>query len=80
VRWGEEPSFLPGLSPGAALRPLPSLPRALLTVAQVADLLGLSKATVYKLCDCGDLAHVRVSNSIRVTRSDLELFLKSGRR
>ncbi|MEK7703648.1 MAG: helix-turn-helix domain-containing protein [Myxococcota bacterium] len=38
----------------------------LLSVRQVAERLGVCTATVYKLCDRGDLAHVRVSNAIRI--------------
>jgi len=38
----------------------------LLTVRQVAKLLGVCAATVYRLCDRGGLAHYRVRNAIRV--------------
>jgi excisionase family DNA binding protein len=37
----------------------------LLTVADVARRLQVSRATVYKLVDEGKLAHVRIGNSIR---------------
>jgi excisionase family DNA binding protein len=39
----------------------------LLTVAEVARRLRVSKATVYKLVAEGRLAHVRIGNSIRFT-------------
>lgn len=52
----------------------------LLTVREVAERLGVSTATVYKLVERGELAHVRVSNAIRFTRGDLERFLEAGRR
>jgi excisionase family DNA binding protein len=57
--------FIPPVSPHAGAR--------LLTVAEVAELLRVSRATVYKLCEAGDLAHVRVSNSIRVAAESLQL-------
>jgi excisionase family DNA binding protein len=75
---------MPAVSPSAASRPalrgLKPLPATLLNVAEVAVTLGVCRATVYALCDCGELAHVRVSNAIRFTRADLERFLATGRR
>lgn len=47
--------------------------------APVARLLGVSTATVYRLCGEGRLAHVRVGNAIRVRPVDLETFIGSGR-
>ncbi len=47
----------------------------LLTVRAAAALLRVSTATVYKLVARGDLAHVRVSNAIRIAPADLEAFL-----
>jgi excisionase family DNA binding protein len=44
----------------------------LLTVRQVADRLGVSKAMVYRLCGEGKLLHVRVSNAIRVAPEALD--------
>jgi excisionase family DNA binding protein len=38
----------------------------LLTVREVARFLRVSTRTVYKLCDEGRLAHVRIANAIRV--------------
>ena len=54
----------------------------LLTIRDVATRLGVSTATVYALCDRGELAHVRISNAIRVAPTDLAAFveqLKGGR-
>jgi excisionase family DNA binding protein len=48
---------------GAAARPVP---QQFLTVREVAKLLRVATSTVYKLCAEGKLAHVRVSNAIRV--------------
>ncbi len=47
-------------------------PERLLTVREVAARLGVCTSTVYKLCNEGKLAHVRVSNAIRVDPSAVE--------
>jgi len=52
----------------------------LLSVRGVATCLGVSSATVYKLCAQGALVHVRVSNAIRVAPGDLDQFLAARRR
>jgi excisionase family DNA binding protein len=43
----------------------------LLTVREVAGVLRVSTATVYKLCARGELAHVRVLNLIRIPEGAL---------
>jgi excisionase family DNA binding protein len=43
----------------------------LLTVREVAKLLQVCNATVYKLCEKGELAHVRILNSIRIAPPSL---------
>jgi len=45
-----------------------------LTVADVAECLGVSTATVYGLCKRGALKHVRVANVIRVSEKALADF------
>jgi excisionase family DNA binding protein len=50
----------------------------LLTVRDVAAVLGVSTATAYAICDEGRLAHVRVGNAIRDRPADLEEFIESG--
>ena len=55
------------------------LPR-LLTVREVAKALGVSTATVYDIVDLGELAHVRVSNAIRIAPADLEAYVRRGGR
>ncbi len=50
----------------------------LLTVREVARQLGVSTGTVYRLCERGALANVRVGAAIRVTPADLETYI--GRR
>ena len=53
--------------------------KALLSVRQVAQLLGVSTATVYRLCTRGGLQHFRISNAIRVSGDDLAAFLEEQR-
>jgi len=50
----------------------------LLSVREVASRLRVSTATVYRLCDRGELIHIRVSNAIRVPPADLEAYLARG--
>jgi excisionase family DNA binding protein len=50
------------------------------TVREIAQKLRVSTATVYDLCDCGRLAHVRVNNAIRVSERALRKFLRVRRR
>jgi len=51
----------------------------LLTVRQVAKLLGVCTATVYGLCDRGDLSHYRVRNAIRVELMEVKAMLRRAR-
>ena len=48
---------------------------ARLTVRDVAARLGVSMATVYAICERGELAHVRVSNAIRIEPSQLAAYV-----
>ena len=52
---------------------LPPIER-LLTVGQVAQLLGVCRATVYKWAATGLLPHVRIINVVRVRPQDLVAF------
>ena len=61
------------------LRAMPGGGERLLSVGEVAGKLGVSAATVYALVERGELAHVRVSNAIRVAPADLEAFITSRR-
>jgi excisionase family DNA binding protein len=54
--------------------------RPLLSVRQVAKLLGVCSATVYALCDRRKLPHFRVLNAIRIDPRDLKTFLARTRR
>ncbi|MGW0038404.1 helix-turn-helix domain-containing protein [Gordonia sp. NPDC003376] len=53
-------------------------PEPLYTVPDLIDYLQLSRATVYKLLDSGDLRSVRIGRSRRVTQSALNDFLRAS--
>ena len=46
-----------------------------LGIQQIAATLGLSKHSIYKLCQAGELAHYKVGGSIRVRVEDLNNYL-----
>jgi excisionase family DNA binding protein len=52
----------------------------LLRVAEVAEQLAVGAWAVYKLCEDGDLPHVRINNSIRVRPTDLAAFIAASTR
>ena len=60
--------------PKGTRRKTPGLRRA-----EVAQLVGVSTATIYRLCTRGDVQHFRISNAIRVCADDLAAFLKARR-
>jgi excisionase family DNA binding protein len=62
------------------LRGLPGRVNDLLSVREIAARLGVSTATVYRLCDRGELPHVRISNAIRFAPADLAEFIARTRR
>ena len=47
-------------------------------VKEVAALLSVSPATVYRLIEFGHLRHSRVLSSIRISEADLAAYLKGG--
>jgi excisionase family DNA binding protein len=49
-----------------------------LKVVEVAEHLGICNATVYRLCESGELPHLRVVNSIRVRPKDLAQYVAGG--
>ena len=52
-------------------------PARLLSVREVARALGVSTPIVYRLCDRGELAHVRVSNAIRISPQGVIDYLRA---
>ncbi len=62
-------------TPAKRRRLAPVAADVFLTVRDVAALLKVSTATVYKLCDHGELPHARVLNSIRLTRASVDAYL-----
>ena len=52
----------------------------LLSVRQVAALLSVCAATVYRMCERGELEHFRVRNAIRVPVATLKAYLARARR
>jgi len=68
---------------GAAEGPFPAAPDPLgwgpfLTVAEVAAGMRVSKMTVYRLIESGDMLAVRVGRSYRVKKADAEEYLRGA--
>lgn len=49
-----------------------------LTVAEVADVMRVSKMTVYRLVHSGEMPAVRVGRSFRVPQAALDMYLASS--
>lgn len=47
-----------------------------LTVAEVATIMRVSKMTVYRLCNSGELEAIRVGRSFRITEENVAAFLR----
>jgi excisionase family DNA binding protein len=60
--------------------PEPAEPKALLTVAEAARVLGMGRTTVNEMTNCGDLPVTHVRGKKRIRRDDLDAFLKHGSR
>jgi excisionase family DNA binding protein len=59
-------------------RPRRSLTRAdVMTVAEVADMLGMPKSTVYDLVRRGELPCARLGRTVRFVRDEIEARLRS---
>jgi excisionase family DNA binding protein len=69
--------LLDASAPGSEVRPRL---QALLSVRKVAALLGVCSATVYRMCEKGELAHFRIRNAIRVPVATLKAYLARARR
>jgi excisionase family DNA binding protein len=52
-----------------------STPSRLLTIAEAADALRISRSSVYRLFDAGQLAWVQIGASRRVTSTEIERFI-----
>ncbi|MBX3312438.1 MAG: helix-turn-helix domain-containing protein [Microbacteriaceae bacterium] len=50
----------------------------LLTVAEVADMMRVSKMTVYRMANSGELPAIRFGRSYRIPASAVDSFLESG--
>jgi excisionase family DNA binding protein len=72
------PTLVQG-APRGRLKAVGAAPAPLLSVREAAALLGVSPSTVYALCAQGKLAHVRVSNALRLAGEDIESFLRRRR-
>ncbi|XXF81236.1 helix-turn-helix domain-containing protein [Myxococcaceae bacterium GXIMD 01537] len=59
----------------ASVAPVASGSGRLLTVREAAERLGVCRATVYRMCERGELPHVRISNTVRVVPETLERVL-----
>jgi excisionase family DNA binding protein len=51
----------------------------LLTVREVAERLAVCTATVYTLCERGEVQHLRVLNALRIHPNDPEAFIAGKR-
>jgi excisionase family DNA binding protein len=53
----------------------PSTTRRLLTIAEAADALRISRSSIYRLFDAGQLARLQIGASRRVTSTEIERFI-----
>lgn len=49
-----------------------------LTVEEAAAAIKVSKMTIYRIIDSGDLPHFRIGRSVRIRRDDFEHYLKAA--
>jgi len=50
----------------------------LLTVAETSKILRISTKTCYRLIQSGQLPHIKIRGTIRISKIDLELFILTG--
>ncbi|WP_406817137.1 helix-turn-helix domain-containing protein [Mycobacterium sp. M23085] len=55
--------------------PRPSTPRRLLTIVEAAEALSISRSSIYRLFDAGQLAWVQIGGSRRVASAEIERFI-----
>lgn len=53
--------------------------KGLLSMTAVANLLGVCRATAYRLVESGSLPHVRIRNAIRVDARDLQRWMEASK-
>jgi excisionase family DNA binding protein len=58
-----------------AAEPRPSLGRRLLTIVEAAEVLNVSRSSIYRLFDAGQLAWVQIGGCRRVTSAEIERFI-----
>jgi len=63
--------------PGVAIEKAPGLELPLLSIKEVAAQLGVCRAVAYRLCEDGELPHIRISNAIRVAPAAVAAYLAS---
>lgn len=64
----------------AMIASLPADESTTMSVPQAAEILGVSKETVYRLCTDGILSHARVRNRITITPQQLEQYRRQVER
>jgi excisionase family DNA binding protein len=52
-----------------------STPRRLLTIVEAAEVLSISRSSIYRLFDAGQLAWVQIGGSRRVAFTEIERFI-----
>ena len=52
-----------------------STPRRLLTIVEAAEALSISRSSIYRLFDAGQLAWVQIGGSRRVASAEIERFI-----
>jgi excisionase family DNA binding protein len=55
----------------------PSTTSRLLTIAEAADALRISRSSIYRLFDAGQLAWVQIGASRRVTSTEIDRFIEA---